>query len=641
MQENKWAKAAVLALLFFAVAAMILYLAGYFYLWSIRQSVLKATPLTVFQYWIYFPHVHKALIVCLAGAAALVIVPVILLALPKRRSLHGDARFATWQEIQASNLTGDHGLIIGCYSSYLGFVRRYLLLPGQLGILLAAPPRSGKGAGIVNTNMLNWPDSAVVLDIRQESWRVTSGYRQEHGQQCFLFNPVAEDARSCQWNPLSYVSEDPVLRINDIQKIGNMLSPNAGEKDPFWPSSCRTLFLGLALYLFETPGLRRTFGEIVRQIMFGEGESVGDHWKKIIEAREKGEHPLSQTCKSALYDFIYTSANTQSSIRKTFTSKLELWLNPLVDAATCSDSFDLRKLRQERISIYIGILPGDIDRLQIILNLFFQQIVDLNTREMPEDNPALKHECLLMMDEFTAMGKMSVLEKAVSYLGGYNLRLAIIIQTPAQLRSVYGVDGAKTIIDCMGAQIVFAPKDNQHAQDISETLGYETVKAKSQSHGKQLLIGKASPGSINTSDHKRALLMPQEVREIGKNKQIIFIENVKPILCNKIRYFEDPVFTGRLRPPVRVNPLIIEMPARGVGIIGHESSEGGGSAMHMSGNWRELREVIPEDIIDGRLDEMTAKDFGIDVANINLPKEAISDEDMKTAVDAFLASMSA
>ncbi|MEB0001266.1 hypothetical protein QN367_19595, partial [Cryobacterium sp. RTS3] len=81
-----------------------------------------------------------------------------------------------------------------------------------------------------------------------------------------------------------------------------MLSPDPPDGDPFWPASCRTLFLGLALYLFETPGLPRTFGEIVRQIMYGEGESVGEHWKEIIEERDESATPLSSACKAALYD---------------------------------------------------------------------------------------------------------------------------------------------------------------------------------------------------------------------------------------------------------------------------------------------------------------------------------------------------
>lgn len=42
-------------------------------------------------------------------------------------------------------------------------------------------------------------------------------------------------------------------------------------------------------------------------------------------------------------------------------------------------------------------------------------------------------------------------------------------------------------------------------------------------------------------------MMPQELRELGQTSQIISLENVKPILCEKITYYSDPVFMDRLK----------------------------------------------------------------------------------------------
>jgi type IV secretion system protein VirD4 len=509
-------------------------------------------------------------------------------------------------------------------------------------VLLAASPRSGKGAGFVNTNMLNWNDSAVVLDIRKESYRVTSGFRAEHGQEVYLFNPLATDGKTCQWNPLSYVNDDPALRINDIQKIASMLFPDPLQGDPFWASSCRTLFLGLALYVFETDGLVKTIGEMLRQVMFGEGESIGEHWKKIIEDRDASDNPLSSTCQRSLYDFIFTSGNTQSSIRKTFTAKLELWLNPIVDAATSGDSFRLGDLRKRRISFYIGVEPGDLERVQVILNLLFQQILEENTREMPEDNPALKHKLLMMMDEFTAIGKVPILAKSVSYLGGYNIILCIVIQSPSQLRSEYGHDVAETIMTCMGANIVFAPRETKHAKEVSEALGFFGMRARSSS--KPVGIAR-SMGSVNESEQRRELLMAQEVKMIGKLKEIVFIEDMFPILCDKIRYFKDKTFKQRLRPPVPVQPIDFRRAVpQLVKAKKPTSPEAGGLDLRMSevesstGSWREVKEIGAADM--ERVDKLSLQDFAGDLEKIEIPGEPITDGEMDVVVDMFLSTLS-
>jgi type IV secretion system protein VirD4 len=55
------------------------------------------------------------------------------------------------------------------------------------------------------------------------------------------------------------------------------------------------------------------------------------------------------------------------------------------------------------------------------------------------------------------------------------------------------------------------------------------------------------------------LLMPQEVKEIGQDKEIIALENTKPILCDKIRYYEDRELKNRQRKPPEIPKLDMEM----------------------------------------------------------------------------------
>lgn len=624
--DSRWAKAGLLSGMALTALLLTLYLAGYFYLWKLRQPPWSATPLTVIQYAVYYGHlptVRLWLSVCLVFSAVLVALPLAAVFMPVRRALHGDARLARRAEIKKAGLLTDKGIILGRYQG------RYLMLDGQQSVLCAAPPRSGKGVGLVQPNMLNWPDSVVILDIRRESFRITSGYRAKHGHDVYLFNPLDEDSRTCQWNPLSYVSDHPELRINDLQKIANMLSPDPPEGDPFWPASCRTLFLGLGLYLFETPGLPRTLGEMMRQIMHGEAEAVGEHWRKLILDRDKSKQPLSPECKAALHDFINTSPNTQSSIRKTFTSKLELWINPLIDLATSTDSFDLRDLRRRRISLYLGVDPADLGRLRLLLNLLFQQILDLNTRQMPQDNFDLEYQLLLLMDEFTAIGRMPILADAISYIGGYNIRALIVIQGPSQLRATYGPDVAETITTCMGAQIAFAPKEQKHAVELSEALGYQTVSTRSRSRTVGL-SAKTGGGSVSVSEQRRALFLPQEIKDLGADQELVFMENVKPILAHKIRYYADRRFKKRLQDAVKVAPLPSpERPATQTpqGILQPATTE-----MKM-----ELLPITPKDM--DVIDTLQLDDFSCDFTHIQIPQQPVSDTDMKRTVDSFLLSM--
>jgi type IV secretion system protein VirD4 len=95
--------------------------------------------------------------------------------------------------------------------------------------MLSAPTRSGKGVGVVIPNLLNWPDSAVVLDIKGENYDVTAGYRAAHGQAVYAFSPFDESARSHRWNPLTAVRTSPLHRVGDLLTIGQVFFPNDGS----------------------------------------------------------------------------------------------------------------------------------------------------------------------------------------------------------------------------------------------------------------------------------------------------------------------------------------------------------------------------------------------------------------------------
>ena len=619
------------------------YLAGYVFLWSFGFNPREATPLTIFRYGYYFGDreaVRRRLLLSGAAGGAMVVASALAIVIPRRRPLHGDARYTTRRELAAAGLLGSQGIILGRVG------RRCLMLAGQQGVALAAPPRAGKGTGVVIPNLLNWPDSVICVDIKRENWTLTSGFRAAHGQSCFLFDPFSEDGRTARWNPFHYVSEDPLKRVNDLQRIAEMLYPDPPNVDPFWTASARSLFLGIALYLFETPSVPKTIGEVLRQGMASDDEGFGEHWKRVVEGRNSGRFPLSSQCVRALYDVIDLAPVTASSIRKTFTSRLDLWLNPILDAATSANDFDLRELRRKPLSIYVGVNPDDLHRLRPVLALFFQQAIGLQTRTLPEHDPTLTRQVLMLLDEFTALGRIPIIAESISYLPGYNVRVLLVIQTPAQLREVYGVNAAETMLKSLAARIVFAPKDVSDAREISDELGNTTINVRTLS--KPALDFSDAKGrrhrSVSISEQRRALLLPQEVKALGNDHAIIFYEGLRPIRCKKIRYFQDKRFAQRLLPPLVVERRevvapIAPRPRDDAASIepSAPASEGTGPG-EASSPADVIREATVEDI--DRIDSLTLEDFAADFSAVNIPTEGpLSEQAMHEAVEGFLATL--
>ena len=433
------------------------------------------------------------------------------------------------------------GVIVGRYKG------QYLTFDGQQFILLAAPTRSGKGIAVAIPNLLNFADSVVVLDLKLENFRFTSLFRERNGQKVFLFAPFSDDCGTHRWNMLDTISRNRNLRIGDVLGVGQALYPSdCDPKDKFWNDNARNLFLAIVLYLMETRDLPCTFGEVFRQSS-GKGKRLKEHIEGIIIDRSSGDNALSDECLDAFGRFLASPENTLGNILSTFNAPLLIFANPIVDAATSASDFDINEVRKQRMSIYIGIQPNRLSDAALLVNMFFSQLINLNTKELPANNPDLKYQCLLVMDEFTSIGKINIIAKANSFIAGYNIRLLTIIQSVSQLESVYGVKDTRTLVTNHALQIMYPPREQKDANECSEMLGYFTEKALSTGVSRSRAWGNNGSSSENTSDQKRALMMPQELREMPRDEQIIMLENTKPILCHKARFFRDHAFLDRLK----------------------------------------------------------------------------------------------
>jgi type IV secretion system protein VirD4 len=502
---------------------------------------------TLRDYWHAYGDVKavkKALGVCTFASVAVPIAPIALACVAvfskPKRELHGSARWARDFEIRQTGLLSDDsgraGIILGKYKG------RYLTFVGQQFVMIAAPTRSGKGVAIVIPNLLTYPDSVVVLDLKFENYRFTSGYRAKYGQKVFLWAPFAEDGKTHGWNVFdTIVKRAPHLRIGDVQAIGQKFySSNVEARTKFWNDLARNLFVGLVLYLMETATPERpcTLSEVFRQSS-GMGRPVKEHIAAL-----KATPGLSMACTNALNRFLSSSDEVLNSILSTFNAPLLIFDNPVVDAATSHSSFDINEVRRQRMTIYLGIQPNRLEDAALLVNLFFSQLIDLNTSVLPEHDPSLKYQCLLVMDEFTAIGRVNIIDKANAFIAGYNLRLLIIIQSISQMEPslLYGKEGTRTLVNNMAAKIIYPPKDQEESKVISETLGYLTES--SVSTGKTR--GKNLSRSENASDQRRALMMPQELAGMPQ-KQEILLGFDKPILCEKAYYYSDPLFINRLK----------------------------------------------------------------------------------------------
>lgn len=451
----------------------------------------------------------------------------------KKESIHGEAHWANEKDIRKAGLRSKGGMLVGRDKN--GF----LIAGGYQHALLFAPTGSGKGVGFVIPNLLYWEDSVVVHDIKLENYELTSGWRQKMGQKVFTWAPADPDGMSHCYNPLDWISSKPGQMVDDVQKIANLILP----EQEFWQNEARSLFVGVVLYLLAVPEKVKSFGEVVRTMR---SDDVVYNLAVVLDTIGKQIHPVSYMNIAA---FLQKADKERSGVISTLNSSLELWANPLIDTATASSDFNVQQFKRVKHTIYVGLTPDNIQRLQPLMQIFYQQSTEFLSRKMP--GPDEIFGVMFMLDEFPTLGKMEQFMTGIAYFRGYKVRLFLIIQDTEQLKGIYEESGMNSFLSNSTYRITFSANNMETANLISQLCGNKTAEQVSLNKPKFLDLNPASR-SMHVSEVQRALLLPQEVIQLPRDEQIILVESSPPIKTKKIFYYKDRFFTKRLLPPIKL-----------------------------------------------------------------------------------------
>lgn len=470
-----------------------------------------------------------------------------------KHSIYGDARLATKRETKKKGIYDIAGtsIIIGAVG------KRLVAFNDDLHVFLAAMTGSGKGVSFVIPNLLNWSDSLIAIDIKRELHAVTSWYRHHvlKNKVC-VFEPLAQ-ATDC-FNPLSYISSDPDLQIDSLQKIAHSLIP---IDDPYFDGQARVLFIGLMQLLLESHahlGWQCSIGQVLK--LLGTEAEIGEFLRSTIERLESDGVPLSARCRSNLFGFINEPEKPRGSIRSSLVNHLQLWANPRIDRATSHSSFDFNAFRTEKHTLYLVASPNDMKRLAPLFKLLFDSFLEANTRpaQQPSDNPALyQYQVLLMLDEFISLGAAHNLVHALSYVRGWGIKVATVIQSSTQLQANYDQPAAEAFEDGHRARIFFRPSRTSKtaATELADTLGRYTGKSGSVSRPSVFASG--GNRSVSQSDTDLYLFTPDQIRNMPDQRCFLMVDGVRPIYGKKITYYNDKRFTAKLHEPISLpQPLL-------------------------------------------------------------------------------------
>jgi len=507
-------------------------------------------PWRLFEWWFaydaYAPRVFDTggTIAGSSGLAA-AIVAVVLSVWRSRQSTrvttYGSARWASAADIRRAGLDRPAGVFLGRHG------HRYLRHEGPEHVLAFAPPRSGKGVGLVVPTLLTWPASAVIHDIKGENWQITAGWRARFSH-CLLFNPT--DPASAAYNPLLEVRRG-VQEVRDVQNIADILVDPEGalERRNHWEKTSHALLVGAILHVLYAGEDKTLRG--VANCLSDPACPFEVTLHRMMTTRHLGETP-HPVVASAAREVLNKSENERSGVLSTAMSFLGLYRDPTVAEVTSHCDWRIADLiaAEHPVSLYLVVPPSDISRTKPLVRLILNQIGRRLTESLDgSDGIARRHRLLLMLDEFPALGRLDFFETALAFMAGYGIRSFLIAQSLNQFDKAYGPN--HSILDNCHVRVTFATNDERTAKRISDTLGTATELRAQRNYAGHRLAPWLGHVMVSRQETARPLLTPGEVMQLPPDEAVVMVGSHAPIKATKLRYYTDIHFKRRVvSPPV-------------------------------------------------------------------------------------------
>lgn len=456
-----------------------------------------------------------------ASVAALGLAGVLFAFVNRRQMPYGEARFGTVLEAARQGLTAKQGIILGT----LGGATIRSDEPAH--ILVVGPSRSGKGTGFVLPNGYLWQGSAVFFDPKRENFEALANHRMAMGNKVFMFSPGSNDTH--RYNPLDFVRRDERM-ATDCLVVASFVIPE--KADDTWAGAGRLLLSSLIGYVLASPLIAGAQHMRTVARMTTTGKDISSMLRAIVKTER--QH-LPTWVVDSFNQYIALEPETRNSAVFNVNMAMSLWNNGLISAATETSDFDIRELRRQPMTIFIGCTIAELSIFRPLIRILFQQIHDLMMVRIPgKDEP---HQVLLMLDEFYHVGRMDSLISKITISAGYGFRMAIVMQDIAQLDELYGKNTRVTTVSGSQIKLFIQINDLDTSEFVSEMLGETTqvYKTPIQRPGQ----GVFAPRIWSPHYTPRPLRSPVELREMSARLSILMVKNSRSFELTKVRHYAD------------------------------------------------------------------------------------------------------
>jgi type IV secretory pathway TraG/TraD family ATPase VirD4 len=383
-------------------------------------------------------------------------------------------------------------------------------------ILAVGVPRVGKGEGFVIPAVLRHRGPAVVTATRHDTYMDTASARVRVGP-VHVFDPqgLVPTAQRLRWNPVKgcEIPQTAILRARGFAGFAGV-GPAVDGGGAYWEQVAASVIRSyLHAAALEDLG--------VEQLL---------DWSRRPAAREPVRILARHSGAARGWDEdLATSAEVEprhrDSIWATVRRAFDCFADPLVLKATRvdHDTFDPGAFLERNGTIYLMGSPGAQHSVAPIVAALIEDIVD-TARHKAAGSPTrrLESPLVLMLDECANIAPLGDLPKLAAELGGLGISTAVILQSVASARNIWGEAGERALRDLANITLVWGgQKDVGFLEEISRLAGEHDELVETITHNES---GKSS----SWTPRRMPVLPIGDIANLATNHAVVVSPHLRP-----------------------------------------------------------------------------------------------------------------
>lgn len=372
-------------------------------------------------------------------------------------------------------------------------------------VLTVAPTGAGKGRSLLLPWLLSYTGSVIVIDPKGEAAAVTARWRREIGQRVCIVDPwrlvkpaPQHEGAPDAINPLQVTLTDSEDLGDDCATLAELIAGEApvSTQDPFWRECAlhlMTALIGWAWVRARITGQAQpddgTLGAVWSLLHH---DDMTYHLAVILDTQ--GKHPdFPSFVREGFVNFLgHEGEKVRTSVRSEAVSLMRVFASQRVQQATAGTTVPLDTLREGgAVSVYLVIPPDKLESHSRWLRIVLGSLLGVMVRR--RGRPALP--TLFLVDELAHLGPMPQLKQAITLLRGYGVRVALFLQSVAQLKGLWPRDHESILENC-GLWLNFGNSSLAAARQMAEQLGDVSAETLFQMGRDELALHRAGEATV-------------------------------------------------------------------------------------------------------------------------------------------------